>query len=281
MHINCLELLATDLAVRTFLKEHQEVSVLLQLDNSTAVAYINNLGGTVSPSLSSLAKMLWLWALERDILLTAQRIPGVPNAVVDLKSRLERDKSDWILAHIVFQKINQTFRPLEVDLFATRLTHQLPRFYSWRPDPLAEAVDAFQQNWSMVKGYANPPWCLVGRVLKQVQAQEAKVILVAPVWKGQAWYPVLLEMLMYYPCLIPPQESLLQREGHQRATEIIPQLAVWPVSGKSTEVAAFLLRLHNSCLPHGGRSPRSHMSPSLENGPAGVQSGVVIPFQVL
>ena len=49
----------------------------------------------------------------------------------------------------------------------------------------------------------------------------------------------------------PPQESLQQREGHERATEIIPQLAVWPVSGKSTEATAFLLRLQNSCLPLG------------------------------
>lgn len=32
--------------------------------------------------------------------------------------------------------------PLEVDLFASHLSRQLPRFYSWRPDPEAEATDA-------------------------------------------------------------------------------------------------------------------------------------------
>ena len=31
--------------------------------------------------------------------------------------------------------INQLWGPLEVDLFASRLTTQLPRFYSLRPDP--------------------------------------------------------------------------------------------------------------------------------------------------
>ena len=51
VHINWLELLAADLAVRTFLKDHHRVLVLLQLENSTAVAYMNNLGGTVSPAL--------------------------------------------------------------------------------------------------------------------------------------------------------------------------------------------------------------------------------------
>ena len=94
LHINCLELLAADLAMKSFLKGLRGVSVLLQLDNSTAVAYINNLGGTVSPALTSLAKSLWLWALERDILITAQHIPGVSNTVVDFESRLERDRSD-------------------------------------------------------------------------------------------------------------------------------------------------------------------------------------------
>ena len=106
-----------------------------------------------------LCKSLWLWALERDIVITAQHILGVSNTVADLESRLERDRSDWMLAHEVFQTINQIFGPLEVDLFASRLTHQLPRFFSWRIDPLAEAMDAFQQDWKRMKGYANPPWC--------------------------------------------------------------------------------------------------------------------------
>lgn len=281
LHINCLELLAAELAMKTFLKSRQGISVLLQLDNSTAVAYINNRGGTMSPTLTSLAKTLWLWALERDITIIAQHIPGVFNGIADTESRLERDRSDWMLSPEVFQKINQALGPLEVDLFASRLTHQLPRFFSWRPDPLAEAVDAFQQDWSEVKGFANPPWCLIGHVLNKIRSQEAQVVLVAPVWKSQAWYPVVLEMLMDYPRLIPPQEGLLRRGEERRVTEIIPQLAVWPVSGKDIETVAFLRKLQSSCWPPGGQSPPSPMSPCLENGPAGVLKGVVIPFQAL
>ena len=116
---------------------------------------------------------------------------------------------------------------------------------------------------------------------QQDKAQEAQVILVAPVWKGQVWYPVLLEMLRDFPWLIHPQESLLQRAGAQRIPEIIPQLAVWPVSGKDTETASFLQKLQTSCLPPGGRSPCNHMSLTLASGLAGVQNGVTIPFQDL
>ena len=132
-----------------------------------------------------------------------------------------------------------------------------------------------------MRGYGNPPWCLIGRVLSKIKAQEAQVILVAPMWKGQVWYPVLLEMLRDYPRLIHPQESLLQRAGAQRIPEIIPQLAVWPVSGKDTETASFLQKLQTSCLPPGGRSPRNHTSLTLASGLAGVQNGVAILFQDL
>ena len=60
MHINCLELLAATLAVKAFLKDQRGVSVKLQLDNQTAVPYINNMGGTVFPQLTNLSKALWM-----------------------------------------------------------------------------------------------------------------------------------------------------------------------------------------------------------------------------
>ena len=167
-HINCLELLTATLALKTFAKIATGVSILLRLDNSTAVAYINNLGGTVSKKLIILTTDLWVWCLERNIQIVAQHLPGSLNDIADEESRTLRDRSDWMLHPRVFNSIN---RPLEVDLLASRLTTQPPNFYSWRPDPLAKATDALLQVWSMTKGFANPPWALVGRVLAQVRAQ--------------------------------------------------------------------------------------------------------------
>ena len=65
------------------------------------------------------------------------------------------------------------------------------------------------QDWSQVRGYANPPWCLVGKVLAQVQSQQAHIVLVAPVWKTQPWYPMLLSMLVH---------SEPDSRGHGRST---------------------------------------------------------------
>ena len=112
------------------------------------------------------------------------------------------DRTDWKLNPVIFQEINNLYGPLDIDLFASRLSTQCPLFFSWWPDPYALAADAFLQEWTAMKGYANPPWNLVGQVLAQVQSQQVQVVLVAPVWKAQPWFPTLLNMLIDHPRLI-------------------------------------------------------------------------------
>ena len=164
-HINCLELLAATLALKTFVKHKTGISVLMKIDNTTAVAYINNQGGAVSKELISLTRDLWMWCLERNIHIQAQYLPGVMNQTADRESRSMKDRSDWSLDDSTFQRINRLYGPLEVDLFASRLTNQCHRYFSWRADPIADATDAFLQDWRTIKGFANSPWNLIPRVL--------------------------------------------------------------------------------------------------------------------
>ena len=70
-HINYLEIKASFLALKTFLKGKSHVTVSLQLDNTTATAYINNKGDTRSPQVMTLALEMWDWCQERDILVIA------------------------------------------------------------------------------------------------------------------------------------------------------------------------------------------------------------------
>ena len=46
LHINVLELKATFLVIQAFLKSQSNLAVKLRLDNTTAVTYVNNQGGT-------------------------------------------------------------------------------------------------------------------------------------------------------------------------------------------------------------------------------------------
>ena len=51
------------------------VTVLLRMDNVTAVSYINQKGGTVSWLLCQLALTIWNWCVERNITLLAEHMP--------------------------------------------------------------------------------------------------------------------------------------------------------------------------------------------------------------
>ena len=128
-------------------------------------------GFTKSPVLARLALGLWECCLHHNILIEAQYLPGVPNVRAYRESRVFLDHHEWKLDPLLFTELNRVWGPLEVGLFASRLSTQLPRFYSWRPDPQSEAVDAFSQDWSKVRGYAFPPFALVGRCLRQLLDQ--------------------------------------------------------------------------------------------------------------
>ena len=90
-HINCLEALVAFHALK---RDKKGVTVLLRLDNISAVSYVNKLGGTVSPRLNSIVRDLWLWCMNRDTALTAEHLPGILNTIADEESRAMKDRSD-------------------------------------------------------------------------------------------------------------------------------------------------------------------------------------------
>ena len=165
-----------------------------------------------------------------------------------------------------------------MDLFASRFTTQLQVYFSWRPGPYATATDAFLQDWYFGKGYANPPWSPITRVLSQAQFQQVQLMLTAPVWKSQPWYPAVLKMLISNPRLI--LEDYLKGTDHEKEI-LMPQLAIWHISGIDTEARTFCKSLPLSCSNHGGQKPTSFTTHPLGGGLAGVIEGVQIPFRAL
>ena len=55
-HINYLELLAAFYTLKSLCNDCQDVHILMQIDNTTAVSYINNMGGTRSYQCNKIAK---------------------------------------------------------------------------------------------------------------------------------------------------------------------------------------------------------------------------------
>ena len=172
--------------------------------------------------------------MSRSISLVANHLPGYLNTGADIKSRMRR--WNWQLHPRIFPSITQKWGPFAVDLFASRFTHQLPAYFSWRPDPQAAVTGAFLQVWPLKISYANPPWGLILRMLSEISHQQAEVMIVAPAWKSHSWYPVLLSLLFDFPHLITSPDQLLSQESLPppfQPQEV--QLALWPTSGVSVK----------------------------------------------
>ena len=82
-------------------------------------------------------RRIWSWAIERDIFITAAHIPGILNVEADQESRKPELRTEWKLHESIFNYIKKylDFCP-SVDLFASKINAQLPRFFAYRPEKL-------------------------------------------------------------------------------------------------------------------------------------------------
>lgn len=282
--INYLELLAAFFAVKSFVVPQGATSVLLRLDNISAIAFINKMGGTHSRLLSNLAVDMWRWCLEKGVVIHAEHIPGVENIRADWESRHVKDSSDWMLDPQVFQQLNGLLGPFSIDLFAARTNAQLPRYCSWRQDPGAWATDAFTISWSTQFPYMFPPFILISQCLDKLRTERTPGVMIAPVWPNQVWFPQLLEQLEDLPVLLPPIEDIVTSPDgyyHPMAMRGHLPLAAWPISGEPTAQQAFQTRLLRSSGDRGDHPQNQHTHRLGDSGIAGVLNGVVIPFQPL
>ena len=289
-HINALELRAATLALKALLQsqeaQHTPLKhIHLRIDNTTAVAYINKRGGTRSPALTAQSLELWAVALTAGVSLTAQHFPGIQNVVADTASRQIETRTEWTLDRKIFRSICQRFYTPEMDLFASRLNHQLPKYVSRYPDPGALAVDAFLLDWSKWTYLIQPPVVLLPRVLRKIKDDQATaVFLIAPNWTGQPWFPDLIQTLVDHPLLLPQRQSLFFFPFYPTAYHSLWKslhLTAWPLSGTVTKQQAFQKKLLTSCWPRRERPPRSGTQAPGEHGYAGVLNGVPVPFQLL
>ena len=283
-HFNILELIAVKLAILTITKGKSVTAIHLQIDNMTALSYLVKMGGTRSPELLQVAKEIWDYLLANGIAVTAEYLPSSLNIQADWQSRNHRDSSDWKLNPKIFSQIVKIRGIPQIDLFASRLNHQLPKYMSWHPDPGSCAVDSLQHSWRNLYGYAFPPFCLIGKVLAKVRKDQSLLFIVTPAWQTQPWYAALLAMSVQHPIILPNLTTLLQgsqggKHPLQAGNQL--QLVAWKVSGKLWKV-----REYQNSLPHLSQIPEGQGQYLITNRPgesglAGAVNGRLIPLQVI
>ena len=242
LHINSLELLAVFLALQNFRR-----SDLRTIDPDSirllhgGFLYQPSGRGSLPPPFASLVSSVGLVSGERFSPLSLPCPRGrQPTDGPPLQGKFL--PSEWTLNHSVFQRICLFFPPPEIDLFASALTFQLPKYCSKVQDLQAWAIDAMSFPWSGLRLYAFPPFSLLPRVLQIVAQDGADLLLITPLWPQKPWFLRLLSLLVDFPRSLPPLPDLVHQPislfPHPHPDRL--HLSLWPLSGNVAKRQAFL-----------------------------------------
>ena len=208
-HINILELKAGHLAILTFTKFKIVQRVHVEMDNKVALSDLVKMWGTQNKGLLGLSKQIWDYLQSKNITITAEYLPGDLNVTADWESCIFQDKRDWKLSLEVFAKICQKLGSPSIDLFASRMSHQLSVYMARKTDPGSQATNDMYQPWAKMFPYAFPPFSLITQIWSKLRKEGTAMILVAPTWQSQAWCSVLLSVCIHNPLLLPHRKDLL------------------------------------------------------------------------
>lgn len=92
-HINILEIRAVKFALQSLCQNLSNIHICIRSDNSTAVSYINNQGGSIV-SLLNETQVIWLWCNSRNICISSVHIAGKNNITAYYMSRNFSDSTE-------------------------------------------------------------------------------------------------------------------------------------------------------------------------------------------
>lgn len=128
LHINTLELKAAFYGLKIFASDLNHRDILLRIDNTTAIAYINRMGGVQFPHLNKIARDIWEWCEKRNLFIFASYIKSADNKVADRASRQVNSDNEWELCNDAHQNIVHTFGEPSFDLFASSYNNKCDRY---------------------------------------------------------------------------------------------------------------------------------------------------------
>ena len=161
--------------------------------------------------------------------ISVEHLPGVKKVKADMESQAPHSSAEWMLhpalsldniAHGTMQSGFVCHPPQQ----STALLHQL------EARPLCCGHGCLSDFLGISKRVCLPPFCLVGKCLQKIRMEGSSVLLIAPVWPTQSWYPVFLEYRAHnnFPSI---KEKHLAGGISKKVTELIT--ASWS-SGMNT-----------------------------------------------
>jgi hypothetical protein len=123
-------------------------------------------------------------------------LAGVLNSQADVASRQwlpDRAHLEWPASPSAFRSTWSRLTgapppPSTIDAFASPANAKTPLFWSWQPSPFALATDALAQPWEGLTLWLNPPFHLLGEVVRKLLREPpALAVLITPDWPAPPW----------------------------------------------------------------------------------------------
>lgn len=108
--------------------------IQVQIDNKSAVAYINHMGGTTFKCNGCNSKTDLVMGIDEKQSHFLSTHPWNGKSTGGFFSQHFLDQTEWKLDPQIFRQFTRIRFPPQVDLFASRLNHQLEKYVSWQPD---------------------------------------------------------------------------------------------------------------------------------------------------
>ena len=131
--------------------------------------------------------------------------------------------------------------------------------------------------------YAFPPPILLSRVLKKTWEESCIVILIAPNWPRQPWFPMSLKLLVAIPMKLPKRDNLLTQDQDQtlHPAPSALNLVAWKLSRQRRLKKAFQAELQGLWRRQDAQAQQELTMHGYENITVGVESGMSIPLLLL
>lgn len=213
LHITKKEALAASFVLRAFLPYINSAD-RVELKTDAVATRCALLKGSARPAMTWCVHSVRRAYQSSRIDLRVEYVPSAENPA-DAPSRRERDRNDYRLQPRWLRMAESTlkFTP-EIDLFASTANRSTKAFFSKEPQPYSSGENSLAQDWRRLRNpYANPPWPLMGAVLNKARREEVhRLLLVAPEWRGAAWWP-LLEAMTVAAITLPKKQSVYLKDG--------------------------------------------------------------------
>ena len=119
-------------------------------------------------------------------------IPGVHNVIEDSESRKFRNANEWMISDKTFKKLCHLWGKPEVDFFTKRLSSNLTKYVSWKPDPGTVSIDAVSVSCNYCYSYCFLPFRLIWKVINKIGRECQLALPIIPLLPTQSWLSKIL-----------------------------------------------------------------------------------------